>query len=118
MNVEILIYDPQLFFSRLIKSSIVNEYSFIIAKNPEDFFCALKLKEPFAVIFVIYSLEDLLNLLGTHYQTDAHMILCAYDNKLLEKAKDYNYLHPLDLNKHKNDILHEVKNYITFFLNK
>ena len=103
------VYDYQNYFSRFLKYEFRKTVEFDSFKN----FKSLEntIKEYSTIIFVIYSEEEIVNLMSI-YKKGIPLIVCTFNEKLLLKLRNIDEILLLDTSKVKSEVIAELRTYL------
>ncbi|MCX2681979.1 hypothetical protein OOZ15_18655 [Galbibacter sp. EGI 63066] len=104
---KVLIYDSKGCFSRLLSAEFSDEYVFVVNKNFDRDYV---FEEYSMIIYVVYSCVELIDLFKV-YDKKLPLLLCSFEREVYNKAKHIDGVIPVDLTKHKFEILWDFKNY-------
>ncbi|WP_417442958.1 hypothetical protein [Joostella sp.] len=100
--MEVLVYDPQGAFSKMLQKSDLSYGEFHVSKDLTD--VNFDENDYVAVVFFAYSAGDLLSLLGV-YKRNIPIILCSLDKEVYKKAQGVYGVISVDMTKHKSEII-------------
>ena len=109
-----VIYDSQNYFSRFLKYEFRKTVEFDSFKNFKSFENAIK--EYSTIVFVIYSEEEIVNLMSI-YKKGIPLIVCTFNEKLLFKMRNIDEILLLDTSKLKSEVIAELKLYLNITKN-
>ena len=103
------VYDSQNYFSRFLKYQFMNTFEFDSFRNFKSF--ENTIKNYSAIVFVIYTEEEIVNLMRI-YKKGIPLIVCTFNEKLLLKMRQIDDILLLDTSKIKSEVIAELRTYL------
>ncbi len=108
MKKRALIYGNQKCFSKYLKCKFNREFTFDVCK---DFKCLNGEFDTYSVIvFVIYTEDNLLDFFKI-YGSGVPLVVCAFNNRIVEVLSDLDGIFLLDTSKIRSEILNQLHFY-------
>jgi len=104
-----VVYDSQNYFSRFLKYEFRDELEFDSFRNFTTFENGLN--DYSTIVFVIYSEEEIINLMRI-FKNGIPLIVCTFNQKLLQKMRFIDGILLLDTSKIKSEIITELRLYL------
>lgn len=104
-----LVFDSQNYILKLIPKSFNKLLDF--KSYDKSLPCSDFTENDTPLLVVVYSYEELLNLLdmSRHYQ---QIFLCSFDKELLKKASETLKVIPIDISTHNFELEDKIRNYV------
>lgn len=105
LKKRVLIYGNQKSFSKFLKSKFQNILMFDVCKNFKYLNEELNVYE--AIVFVIYTEEDLLDFLKV-YRKGIPLVVCSFNNRLINVFANLNDIFLIDTSSIRSEILNQL----------
>jgi hypothetical protein len=103
--LQILVYDKQHYFFRLLKYELDHRFKFEYLKNSSDL---INTKEYEMMVFVVYTEVDLYDFIKVREQWQKQILVCIHNKVIYENMLDIKGVVAFDVSKVRHEITKEL----------